>query len=278
MLFSDNHVHTNFSPDSNAPMESVIKGAITKGLKELVLTDHVDFDYPSDPNPFLVDYDKYLVSFNQLKAKYQEEIALRLGVEIGAQPHVLDQVTHLLKKYPFDFVILSTHSVAGINCSDPEFFAQSVPKAAYIKYLEGLLSNVRHFSDYDVCGHLDFVARYNPHSPKKLAYQEYADIVDAILKTIIQSGHGIELNTAGYRYGLNQTHPSLEILTRYRELGGEIITVGSDAHKPEDIGAQFALAYDMLRTAGFNHITQFNQRRPFFIKLDHFQRNFPVTA
>lgn len=278
MIYSDNHVHTNFSPDSNAPMETVIKGAIGKKLQEIVLTDHMDFDYPGDPHLFLVDYDRYLVTFLALKEKYRKDINVLLGVEIGVQPHVLNEINKLLHKYPFDFVICSTHTVGGINCSDSSFFARSLPKIAYLKYLEGLLSNVKHLNNYDVCGHLDFIARYNPYGPKQLTYAEYGDILDAIFKTIIETGHGIELNTSGYRYGLNQTHPSLEILKRYRELGGEIITVGSDAHRPEDIGSNFTLAYELLKTAGFQYITRFRERKPSFIPIEHIQKNYPIPA
>lgn len=277
-MFSDNHMHTSFSPDSNAPMESMIKGAIAKKFQEIVLTDHLDFDFPEDPELFLLDLDQYLVTFNELKAKYQKEINLLLGIEIGTQPHIIKSINQVLKKYPFDFVICSTHTVSGMSCSSNDFFSQTLPKVAYVKYFEGLLSNLKHLNNYDVCGHLDFITRYNPFGTKQLSYKEYADIIDTILKTIIESGHGIELNTSGYRYGLNQAHPSLEILQRYRQMGGEIITVGSDAHKPEDIGANFTLAYEFLKTAGFNYITQFKERKPFFIKIDHIQKKYSITA
>jgi len=277
-MFSDNHMHTSFSPDSNAPMESMIKGAIRKNFQEIVFTDHLDFDFPGDPELFLFDLDQYLLTFNELKDKYHKEIKILLGIEIGAQPHITKQINKVLTKYPFDFVICSTHTVSGINCSKNEFFSEALPKVSYVKYFEGLLSNLKHLNNYDVCGHLDFITRYNPFGTKKLSYNEYADIIDTILKNIIESGHGIELNTSGYRYGLNQTHPSLEILQRYRQMGGEIITVGSDAHKPEDIGANFTTAYQLLKTAGFNYITRFKERKPSFININHIEKKYSFTA
>lgn len=278
MFISDNHVHTNFSSDSTAPMEVMIRGAIAKGIQEMVLTDHLDFDYPGNPNLFLVDWDQYLAEFYRLKDIYQKQITILFGVEIGAQPHVIEQINQVVRKYPFDFVICSTHTVDRVSCSQSKFFASTEPKAAYLKYLEGLLANIKSLQDYDVCGHLDFIARYNPSGTKQLSYGDYADVLDTILKTIIESGHGIELNTSGYRYGLKQAHPSLEILLRYRQLGGEIITVGSDSHKPEDIGFNSITAYELLRAAGFHYITHFKERKAHFINLDRIHKNYAFTA
>lgn len=276
-MFSDNHVHTNFSPDGTVSMEAMVKSAITKNFQEIVFTDHLDFDFP-DPAFSQLDLNHYLATFLSLREQYQNKINILLGIEIGMQPHIAASVNQVLEKYPFDFVICSTHTVSGISCSSNEFFTGALTKTVYTRYLEGLLSNIKHLNNYDVCGHLDFITRYNPQGSKELKFQDYADILDTILKTIINTGHGIELNTSGYRYGLNRTHPSLDILKKYRALGGEIITVGSDSHKPEDIGANFRLAYELLKEAGFSYITQFRARKPHFIKITHIQKDYSIIA
>ncbi len=278
MYFSDNHVHTSYSYDCTTPMETIINSALAKGLKEIVFTDHVDFNPPDNLDAEMIDFDKYLVNLDILKAKYRKEINILLGVEIGAEPGRQNEINNLLNKYPFEFVICSTHTMNGVFCSDNSFFGGKTQKVAYRGYLEGLLSNVSACTNYDVCGHLDFISRYSPYAVKKMNYHDYADMIDTILKTIIETGHGIELNTSGYRYGLKQTHPSLDVVKRYRELGGEIITVGSDAHKADDVCAHFNLAYEILKTAGFSYLTQFRQREPYFLKLDGFQENLPITA
>ncbi|MCR6544433.1 histidinol-phosphatase HisJ family protein [Dehalobacterium formicoaceticum] len=266
-MFSDNHVHSSFSPDGTASMETMIRSAISKNFRELVITDHLDFDFPN-PEFSQLNLEQYVTAFQTLKAKYEKNIQLRLGIEIGIQSHVTHLINQVLEKFPFDFVIGSTHTVYGISCSSNEFFDQTLTRTAYLRYFEGLLSNIKHLNNYDVCGHLDFIARYNPRGSKELFPHDFAEILDTILKTIIETGHGIELNTAGYLYGLNRTHPSLDVLQRYRALGGEIITVGSDAHAPEHIGANFNLAYQLLKAADFNYITQFKERKPSFIKID----------
>lgn len=160
-MFSDNHVHTNFSPDGTASMETMIKSAIGKSFQELVITDHLDFDFPA-PDYTPLNLDQYVANFQTLKAQYEKDIQLHLGIEIGIQSHVIHLINQVLEKYPFDFVIGSTHTAYGISCSSEEFFYQTTAHTACLRYFEGLLSNIKHLNNYDVCGHLDFIARYNP--------------------------------------------------------------------------------------------------------------------
>lgn len=278
MYLSDYHLHSRFSTDSETPMENMIRNAVHRGLREVACTDHVDFDFPGQPGNFVVNYDEYLPVFNRLKAEYLNKIEILLGVEIGCQPHVIKEIDSLLGKYPFDFVICSTHTVGGINCSTPEFYSEREKKNAYQSYLEGILANIRGLSNYDVCGHLDFVVRYGPYADKSLCLRNHQDVIDAILKHLIETGHGIEVNTSGYRYGLNQTHPSLEIVKRYRELGGEIITMGSDAHLAAHVGSHLDVAAAIMLAAGFTHYTVFRNRKPYFISIEKASKELPVSA
>lgn len=279
MYLSDYHLHTSFSTDCETPMENAVHSAIHKGLREIACTDHVDFDCPGgQPGDFMVDYDDYLVTFNKLKNQYLNSIQMVLGVEIGCQPHVIGEIDSLLRQYPFDFVILSTHTVDKINCSTREFYAGREKKNAYQSYLEGVLTNITGCQNYDVCGHLDFMVRYGPYADKSLNFRDYRETIDAILKKVIETGHGIEVNTSGYRYGLNQTHPSLEIVKRYRELGGEIITMGSDAHQAAHVGAHFEIARQVLLAAGFTRYTVFRNRKPYFVGIEKAPEKLPVSA
>lgn len=278
MSRSDYHVHTSFSSDCSAPMEEVIKNAISEGVQELALTDHVDFDFPGTPGTFLIDYDEYLGTFNRLKNLYCNKINLLLGVEIGCQPHIVNKIDHLIKKYPFDFVICSTHTVDRMNCAGNTFFENQEPMQAYIRYLENVLINIKKCSNYDVCGHLDFIVRYNPAPDKKFHYQDFSDLINTILRTIVETGHGLEVNTAGYRYGLDRAHPSLEVLQRYREMGGEIVTIGSDAHRPEHVGNHFESACELLKAAGFSYITRFKKRKPIFTSIEKYKIKLPISA
>lgn len=267
MFYYDYHVHTNFSLDSDAPMEDMIRKAIELNLKEIMFTDHVDYDYPDENTDFFIDYDQYLLTFNKIKNKYSNKIDIKLGVEMGLQPHIAKDINDLIAKYDFDFIIGSTHAADKLDLYNGDFFKNKTQKKAYRRYFENVLENVSTLEDFDVCGHLDFIIRYGDFKEKKLNYDDFSDIVDEILKTLIKKDKGLEINTSGIVYGFNQTHPQLPILKRYKELGGKILTIGSDAHSPDNICAYFDKAYAMAKQVGFNEITTFRNRKPTFIKI-----------
>jgi nicotinate phosphoribosyltransferase len=147
------------------------------------------------------------------------------------------------------------------------FYKGKTEHEAYTEYFESILDNLHSGADFDVYGHIDYVVRYGPDKNKYYSYEKYADIIDAILKEIISQGKGIELNTAGFKYGLDHPNPTEDVLKRYHELGGEIITVGADAHKPEHVAYDFDKVSNILKDAGFMYYTVFENRVPAFIKL-----------
>ena len=120
--------------------------------------------------------------------------------------------------------------------------------------------NLQTYSCFDTCGHIDYVVRYGPSKNVHYCYKNHADILDEILKTLIDKGIGLECNTAGFKYGLGQPHPSTEILKRYKELGGELLTLGSDAHAPCHIAYDFQKASDLLKACGFRYYTIFKEK------------------
>jgi len=262
MITTDYHIHTSFSSDSDAPMEKMVLSAIEKGLKEIAFTDHVDFD----DRYALIDYNQYIITFNKLKEKYSDKIKLIYGVEVGLGENVTEKVNNFTKQFPFDFIIGSSHAVKGYDLylDQKEFFGDKTKKEAYTIYFEETLKNVNITDDFCVYGHIDFVNRYGLYDDNSLSYLDYSDYIDEILKSIIEKGKGIEINTSGYRYNLNQTHPSFDFIKRYKQLGGEVITVGSDAHYTKDIAANFDVAYDMLDKAGFKYITLYKNLKPIF--------------
>lgn len=263
----DTHMHCNFSGDSEAAPEDMIQAAIAKGLDGICFTDHQDFDYREEPGLFDLDFDAYHDSILALSRKYHDQIRIRWGVELGLQPHTTAQNLAVTQKYPLDFVIGSSHCVDGIDIYYPKFFEGQKEEAAYHRYFESILDNVRSDADFDVYGHLDYVVRYGPNKNRFYSYEAYADILDAILRELIARGKGIEINTAGFRYGLGAPNPTTDILKRYRALGGEIVTIGSDAHKPEHVAADFDRVTDILKDAGFDYFTVFTERKPEFIRL-----------
>lgn len=268
MFIADYHTHCNFSDDSDTPMEDMVKKAISVGLKQIAFTDHVDYDYPNYDYSVAVDYEKYLKVFPKLKDNYKDKIKLILGVEIGLQPHLKSEIENTCDNVDFDFIISSTHVVDRMDLYNGDFFEGKSKEEAYRRYFEDVFDNIKIHDRFDVYGHLDYVNRYGEYSDKTLDYNLYSDIIDEILKLLIKKGKGIELNTSGYRYKLNHTHPTKAVLKRYRQLGGEIITVGSDAHDTENIALHFKDAYELLKEVGFKYITLFEKRKPEFVTYD----------
>lgn len=268
-LVWDCHMHSSFSADSDTPMEDMIKEAIRRGLAGITFTEHLDPDYPDVPDKldFSLDIDSYRQKLLLLKEKYRDCLDVRFGIELGLQMHLEDYFRDLLKKYPFDFVIGSSHVVHGFDPYYPEFFEGRKESSCYMEYFESILENLAFFQDMDVYGHIDYVVRYGPSKNREYSYGRYKDILDDILKKIISLGKGIELNTGGYHYGLEEPNPCTAILRRYRELGGEIITVGADAHTPDKIGFAFDRAASVLLECGYKYYCVFKDRKPEFLPL-----------
>ena len=270
-ITADCHLHSSFSGDSDTPMEEMILEGISKGLTAICFTEHQDYNYPDSPDGpgsiFLLNTDSYLYDLARLKEKYQDKIRLLFGVELGLQPEVMRQNAVYVKSYDFDFIIGSSHICHGKDPYYPSFFVGRSEDAAYREYFESILENIKKFSNFDVYGHLDYVVRYGPNMDRNYSYDKYKDIFDAILKLLIEKGKGIEINTGGIKKGMKDFHPCTDILERYRELGGEIITAGSDSHDSAHIADSFPQAAEVLKGCGFRYYTVFEKRSPEFIKL-----------
>lgn len=263
----DTHMHCYFSGDSETPPRDMIESAIQKGLTGICFTDHQDFDYREQPGLFDLDFENYQKEIFLLKEEYKNRIEICWGVELGLQPHVVTENLKVTGSYPLDFIIGSSHLVDSIDIYYPTFYEGRTERTAYRRYFESILENVLTEADYDVYGHLDYVVRYGPNKNNSYSYQKYADLIDEILRLLISKGKGIELNMAGFKYGLGHPNPTEDILKRYHELGGEIITIGSDCHRPDQIAWDYAKVPQLLKDAGFAYYTVFKGRKPEFIKL-----------
>ena len=230
MIYTDTHLHTSFSSDSDTPMELMIKKGIELGMKTLCFTEHYDPCYPDTPDKldFLLDFENYKKTLFTLKEKYASQIEILYGLELGVQP----------------------------------YFKELGATRGLMTYFETVLSNLKAFPHYQSVGHLDYVCRYLPESSQTFFYDHFSDILDEILIEIIERNRALEVNTAGLKYGLDWPNPDISILRRYRELGGELITIGSDAHKPEHMAWEFDKVPDILHRAGFRHYVVFKEKKP----------------
>ena len=272
-ITADYHLHSSFSGDSDTPMEEMILRGIEMGLTRMCFTEHHDFDYPvTDPvstpeGMFELNPDSYLYDFLKLKEKYADQISLYFGVELGMQPHLSKENAAFAKAHDYDFIIASSHVCNGKDPYYPSFYENRTQEEAYLEYFESILQNLKAYSNFDVYGHLDYVVRYGPQKDEGYSYEVYCDIFDRILERLISMEKGIELNTAGLAKGMRDANPCIGVIRRYRKLGGEIITVGSDAHDPKQIAYAFDRAADILKDCDFKYYTTFEKRSPSFHKL-----------
>lgn len=266
-MLSDYHLHSHFSGDCKVPMEEMITSAIEKGINRLCFTDHHDLDFPHPTIDFTLDIASYFKMLLSLQEQYKDQIQILAGIELGMQQHLYPTLTDIVAAHPFDFVIASNHLAKGIDVYDKIYFEERSQYKGYLEYFEDMLRNVSHYTDYDSYGHLDYVIRYGQFKEKKLAYQDFKEVLDEILKKVISNGKGIEVNTSGYRYNLGEPHPSKSILSHYKQLGGEVITIGSDAHHPKHLLHRFKEAKELLKDVGFDYFTTFVERKPEFHKL-----------
>ena len=270
-MYSDFHLHSRFSGDSTEDPENIVKRAIEFNMKSICITDHQDLDYPVIPGVtiqpvFEIDPDRYFSVWLALREKYEKDIDIRIGLEAGIEPHTYKEQLLKTKDIPYDFIINSCHVVTRKLCYFPDFFAKYKTQKGMRMYLECVYDNICNFTNYNVIGHIDFLLRF---APEKETYrpEENLDITEKILKKCISDGKGIEVNTAGFRKGLDSPNPCSLILKQYKDLGGDIITIGSDAHVHTDIGAYFKETGDILKAAGFKYYCTFKERLPFFHRL-----------
>jgi len=278
-MLADYHVHTEYSDDSTEDMENIVKKAIEIKLDELCFSDHVDYGIKLDVDDFIklndqekasnkrlfsVDYPTYFQRIKELQEKYDGQVIIKKGLEFGMQIHTIPQFKKLYDRYPIDFIILSCHQV-----EDKEFwtydFQHGKTADEYIsRYYQEIYDCITLYKDYSVLGHLDMIQRYTkPRYP----FEKSKEIITKILKQVIKDGKGIEVNTSSFHYKLSDLMPEKSILQLYYELGGKIITVGSDCHSADRLGDHIAYIYQELKEIGFMYFTTFENMNPIMHQL-----------
>lgn len=270
MIICDSHIHSEFSSDSSAPLDSIIQKAIQLGIPKICLTDHHDIDFPINPEDgfdFQLDFDSYFAAINEIRHRYGDRIDVRSGVELGLMNTVAGKARDIADKYKneLDFIIGSSHLVRGLDPYYPAYYEGRTEIEGIRDYFESILDNVTLIDDFDVYGHLDYVVRYCPSGEKIFRMSDYKEVFEQIFKKIIPKGKGIEINTGSLYKNMSYAHPHMDILKLYKDMGGEIITVGSDAHKPEYLCYDFeTYARDALASLGYKYYCTFKNRKPEF--------------
>ena len=264
MYYVDYHIHSVFSNDGFIEIDEACDKAVAEGFFEIAFADHYDPWAENRDCIGVYDPKAQLAAIETAREKYKGKLKILYAVELG-QSQLYPENAAKIVQNDYDFVLGSVHSIendldlARIKYNSGNF--KSYMRTSYEHILE-----VAKLDLFDCLSHLDYPKRYMALHGLRVKPCDYMDIIEEILKTVIANGKGIEVNTSGLRHRVNETLPSLEILKLYKSLGGEIITVGSDAHRIEHAFLYIKDAYEVMKEAGFDYITLFDKRIPKFVK------------
>jgi histidinol-phosphatase (PHP family) len=261
----DFHIHSKVSFDSSAEPCDIISAAEAAGLSEICFTDHYDFNSDQNGRHDFFSLRDYSLAYDTLTS---DKLLIRRGVEFGLTTWNTAELASLVSNRKFDFVLGSVHYVDGNDPYSEEYWRirNYDTERGFRDYLNTTLECVRVHDGFDVLGHLNYVckSKHNP-SGQPLRYSDHKDISDAIMKELIKRGKGMEINTSGVdRSG--DFLPSKPFLERFYELGGRIVTIGSDAHDMSRVGQYTAEAAKILKDV-FGYVCTYEGREPIFHKL-----------
>ena len=258
----DYHMHTRVSFDGHDTGIEMALAAKKNGMQEICFTDHLDYDPLGKMGVLAFDTDSYNAEYDHLEVP---GLKIRRGMEFGMTEDNVEQFRQDLQRRHFDFVLGSVHFVDDLDVYFEEFWSGKTIWEAERRYLEATLDCVRIHEDFDVLAHLTYISKTQCHpAPRPVSYQEHREVIDEILKVVAEKGKGLELNTSGMdRCG--DFLPGREMFLRFKELGGEIVTVGSDAHRCNRVGQYSREACQLLKEI-FGHVCTFEDRKPIFHK------------
>lgn len=246
MLF-DSHSHTEVSADSEMTAAAALAAAGRAGVG-LVFTEHLDWDFPGE-QVFEFDPQAYWQRYEALRGD-----RLRLGVEIGLEPGTEARSEVFVAQAPFDLVIGSIHLLEHHDLYYPDYYQTRPQAQVYADYYTTMAQQVRRCAFCDVLGHIDYICRYAPYDNPEIQYATHRELIDDVLQAVVDTGKVLELNTRrlGSRLALKELVP---VYARYHELGGRYVTLGSDAHTPDAIAANFTVAQDFAAQLGLEIVT-----------------------
>lgn len=258
-------MHSNNSTDGKDSIMKMSQTAVNKGLNEIAISDHFEPTLGNEAYPWY-NAEKIFSEIREANELLHNKIKIKAAVELG-QPHLYpEHSTKLIETYQYDYVLASAHKMAdNTDFSELHYTKENLDDCCSLYLTE--LENLTRWNKFDCLGHLDLVKRYSANFHLRARLMDYQEKLEHVLKMIIYNGKGIEINTSGLRQTSRECLPDFDIISFYRQLGGEIITIGSDAHNCEDIGKGVLNAIELLAKAGFHYITVFENRMPSMLKI-----------
>lgn len=279
-ILVDIHTHSECSPDGNDSVKMMYARACELGLSVYALTDHCECNFWEDaPSPDITDAMMYgareysMKSISQqskFKGEYAGKVKIHTGIELGQPMQNIEKAELIASDERLDFIIGSLHMVKGHDdfyyLDYSKMTADETDKLLCAYFDE--IADMCRWGKFDVLGHLTYPLRYiTGEYGIDIELKKYEEVIISIFRTIIKNGKGIEINTSGLRQKYGKTFPSFELVKLYRQLGGEIITLGSDAHAVKDIGSGIKEGIELAKEAGFDNIAYFVKHEPHFINI-----------
>jgi histidinol-phosphatase (PHP family) len=269
---TDLHTHTYFSADSTELPENHIERALALGCKALGFSEHLDYDYlvngitVNGAALSMTNLPAYAKNTAALQEKYRGKIEILFGIEYAYHAAAVPLYQRESAVYPFDYVINSVHVAGGKDCYFKEYFEGKTRDDAYLLYLRTVLESLYAAYDYQIVGHIGYVVRNAPYADKNLSAPPFKNAVDDILKAVIEKEKALELNTNVY--GLQEPFmPAPAILKRYAELGGRLVSFGSDAHKSARLLQNYSAVTNALQAAGIRELCYFKKKKLYRYKI-----------
>ena len=269
MELFDNHNHSQFSFDGvRTSIEASARAAVSAGLKGICFSDHYDHYVPpmkadfEDLKPEYFDVDEQQAEITRVQGLLGDSIKILKGIEIGMYEDCHDEIRNVLRNNPFDQVLASVHYIEQTDPYYGGYYDDKDWKQAYGKYLETIYREMTWLEDFDIMGHYDYIVRYAPYPVTSIRYRDFGDIFDEMFRYLIQEGKALEINTKSYEGHRGRiVDLDLDVLHRYREMGGEIISLGSDSHEASRVGAGFSHHAALLKSLGFRWTAHYENRK-----------------
>ncbi len=265
MIPHDYHIHTRFSADSVAPMEEMCEAAVAKGIPEIGFTEHYDL-HPDENQRDWLDLERWAEELEHCRARYAGRLIIRAGIEAG-EPHLFaNEVRNMSARYPFDYVLGSLHWVGRENVFFPDYFARPQGEAFGIYFHE--LERMTRSGEFDILAHFDIPIRAGAQYYSSYDPRSFEPLIRPILQNCIDRGIAVEVNTGSLRRSAAVLNPGPSILKWYAEMGGRHLTLGSDSHRSQHVGAGLDVALAAAKEAGLKYLTRFEARRAYPTSLE----------
>ena len=265
----DMHSHTAHSFDGHYTVDELVEVSVERGIRAVAFTDHIEMDFFREKS-FDKTADEAFDDISRAKKQYSDQITICVGAELGQPLYNVKEAEQLINSRDYDIIIGSTHNLRGVDdfaCLDYDNEYKDFEKLLDEYFYEEKL--LAQWAKFDTFAHLTYPLRYIQGEYKKTVNMEkYKKDIDEIFSLLAEKDKPLEINTSGLRQPIGLTMPDAGYVKRFKELGGKYITVGSDSHYTEHMGAGIQKGLEIAKECGFDSVLIFQSRKPIEIPIE----------